>query len=247
MTEQKYYNTPSYHHTSPTGSRRAKVEQKKLMNQTLVFGALSLGILVFFGLVVIPGVIRFFGKSTVNLNSDADVPPQIPLLSAPVQATSSAEIPLKGFNEAGNTIVILNNGSETSREAVKEDGSFSITVRLQEGENRLSAYAVNQSGKESAVTNQYSVELDTTPPKLEIQEPQENQSIQGKKDQNLTVKGTSDPKTRVYLNDRLLFSKEDGSFTSTFRLANGENRLLFKAIDEAGNITEKEILVTFAE
>lgn len=249
MTEHKYYNIPSYQSTPPVGSRRAKVEQKKLLNQTLVLTGLSLVILLLFLFVVIPNVIRFFGsgKGTSSLNSDSDVPPQVPLISAPAPATSSAEIVLKGFNEAGNTVVVLNNTAEVKRDAVKDDGTFTISVPLQEGDNHLTAFAINAKGKESTTTSEYLVKLDVTPPKLDIKEPQDKQAIQGKKNQTLTVKGVSEAGTRIYLNDRLVFSKEDGTFSSTYRLQTGDNTLHFKAIDEAGNTTEKEISVTFAE
>jgi ABC-type uncharacterized transport system auxiliary subunit len=39
----------------------------------------------------------------------------------------------------------------------------------------------------------------------------------------------------------------DGTFTATQRLENGENKVAVKAIDQAGNITEKIVVVNFSE
>ncbi len=249
MTDSKYYNhaTPR-RPTHPVSSRRAKVEEKKMVQQTVVFAvsAVVLGIIFFF--VIIPGVVRFigglYGGATVQ---EDDVLPQVPFISAPLSATSSAHLELNGFSQKDFTIVVVNNGSETTRVQTQEDGSFKAEVTLNEGENKLSAYAVSPKDSESGITQEYTVIFDNTKPKLEISEPKDGASVQGKKDQNITIKGVTDPDTKVYINDRLIFVSDDGNFSTTHRLENGDNGIAFKAIDLAGNITEKKITVKFSE
>jgi hypothetical protein len=238
----------SHPSSSHMGSRRAKVEQKKVFRQTIFFGVLAVAFLIFFGLIVIPNVIRFFGNQGNQATfDDSGLPPQVPLLSSPVTATSSASLNLKGYNEKGNQVVLLQNGQETQRATVEDDGSFSFDTTLSTGDNRFTLYAIDPANKESEVSREYLVVFDNQPPKLEVADLQDKQSVQGKKNQMLSIKGTTDPDTKVTLNDRLVFSKEDGSFTTQQRLENGENTLTFKATDQAGNTTEKKIIVTFSE
>jgi hypothetical protein len=89
--------------------------------------------------------------------------------------------------------------------------------------------------------------FDNEQPQIEINEPTDNQTIQGKKNQNVPVKGKTKPNSKMYLNDRLVFVRDDGTFETTHRLENGGNSLSFKVIDMAGNQTEKVITVNFQE
>jgi hypothetical protein len=246
----KYYNSPQYSQSAPKmTSRRAKVEQSKLLKQSVLFGVLAVVLLIVGGFVIIPAFIRFVGgfSKPVQTTSDDGVPIQIPIVQTPLAATSSATLALTGFHQKGYEIVVVNNGRETARVKTQDDGSFATDVTLESGENRLTAYAVNEQKKESGVSAEYLVLFDNEPPKLEITEPTDGQSIEGKKNQNLTIKGTTDPKVKMQLNDRLFFIRTDGTFETTFRLNNGENTLTIKATDEAGNTTEKVVKVNFRE
>lgn len=249
MTDSKYYNHANTRRPSQAvSSRRAKVEEKKMVQQTVVFAvsAVVLGIIFFF--VVIPGVVRFigglYGGPTIQ---EDDVIPQVPLISAPLSATSSAELVLNGFSQKDMTIVIVNNGSEATRIHTEEDGSFKAEVTLQEGENKLAAYAIGAKDKESAISQEYAILFDNKKPKLEISEPKEGTSVQGNTNRNITIKGTTDPDTKVYINDRLIFVNDDGTFSTTHRLDVGDNGIAFKAIDQAGNQTETKVTVKFSE
>jgi hypothetical protein len=127
-----------------------------------------------------------------------------------------------------------------------DSGNFSTEVTLEKGENRFSAYAKNGE-LESEVSQQFLTIFDNEQPQIEINEPTDNQTIQGKKNQNVPVKGKTKPNSKMYLNDRLVFVRDDGTFETTHRLENGGNSLSFKVIDMAGNQTEKVITVNFQE
>jgi bacillopeptidase F len=247
MQNTPYYNTMS--NSQHISSRRAKVEQKKLMRQTVGFGVLALVCLAFFGFIVIPGVIRWVGGlgGTAQLTTDTDVAPQVPVIETPFEATSSAKLTLNGFNQKGNQVAILDNTEEVQRVSTNDDGSFHADLTLQKGENKISAFAINSAGKESSTSTEFTVMYSNEPPKLEVTEPTDHQAVQGKKNQNVTFKGTTDPKTKVYINDRLIFVGSDGSFSATQRLENGENKVSVKSIDQAGNVTEKVVTVNFSE
>jgi hypothetical protein len=53
----------------------------------------------------------------------------------------------------------------------------------------------------------------------------------------------TDAHTKVYVNERLVFSGVDGTFSSSVSLQDNKNDLKILAIDEAGNRTEQLITV----
>ncbi len=232
--------------TQYASSRRAKLEQKQLTRQLVIFIGLTVGVIVVFIFVVIPTLIRILASLSGNLPTAADdVPVQIPFVSAPVPATSSASIKLSGFSQKGYTVAIVDNGQPPVKQLASDDGSFQVDVNLEKGDNKIIVFAIDQNNKESAPTSEMSIIFDDEKPLLEVTKPTENQSMQGKQNQALTVEGKSDPNTKVYINGRLVFVKEDGAFSSIVQLQEGDNTLDIKAVDQAGNTTEKQIKVTF--
>jgi hypothetical protein len=225
------------------------VEQKKLLRQTVLFLGIAvvLGILVV--VVIVPGVIRILGGAGGGVATQTeDLPPlQAPVISAPIPATFSASIKLSGYAEKGATVVLLQNTQEANRTTAQDNGAFQFDVQLQKGDNALSAYAQSSADRQSPVSQEFKVIMDDEQPALEIETPTDKQVIEGKKNQSLTIKGKTDPNTKVTVNDRLAFTQADGTFSTTFFLNSGDNNLSIKAIDQAGNVTEKPLLVTFHE
>jgi hypothetical protein len=248
MVESKYYTSKTVRSTRST-SRRAKVEQSKLVKQTAIFAAAAIVLSLLSFLVIIPGVLRYIGGQNGGGNSagnDTTLPPQTPILSAPVPATFSASISLTGYTSNKANVVILRNGEEYKTVPADDQGKFVADVELEKGTNTLSSYAKNDQA-ESSKSQEYTTIMDNEPPKLEVTQPTDNQSIQGKKNQSTTVQGSTDPQTKLYLNDRLMLVHDDGNFSFSYYLSSGTNTLTFKAIDEAGNVTEKKLTVNFSE
>lgn len=229
-------------------SRRAKNIESKLLKQIAVVGIITVVLAAAFILVVIPNVIKLMANSggSITTTQDTSIPPQTPLIAAPVDATKSAQLSFTGFTQKGNLVVVLDNGSELKRGVANDDGSFHLDLELQQGENSLTAYAINAAQKESATSQAYVVSFDSEPPKLDISDPQDNATINGSKNQQLSVKGVTDPGSRVSLNDGVVFVKSDGSFIATFQLNNGDNAIDMKAVDPAGNINEKKLTIHFS-
>jgi hypothetical protein len=234
--------------THIVSSRLAKREQKKLSQQIIMFLVGAVAIVLLFWFVILPATIRFVASlgGSENTGGDDTLPPQVPIFSAPLTATSSAKIILSGFGEAGSELVILQGGTEKTRVTVGEDGSFGLTMQLEPGENVLSGYSIDKTGNESAESKRYTVKFDDEPPELEITEPVDGANITLRKNQLTTIKGTTEENAKIELNGRLVYASADGSFSTTYQLNEGDNQLLFKAIDEAGNTTEKTIKVTFS-
>lgn len=230
-------------------SRLAKHQQRKMTQQTLFIIVLALIVLVMFVFAVVPGLIRltglFFDSSSVSFESSDTIPPRAPTISAPVSATHSASLVVEGFSEPESDVVLVLNGDESDRQTAEEDGKFSFDIGLSEEENKLVFYAVDAAGNESPVSKTFTIVRDTTPPDIIVDSPQDGQRIELRKNQAITVSGSTEPRAKVYLNDRLLFAKSDGSFSSTYQLNEGDNELRFKAVDDAGNEAETVMSVHF--
>lgn len=220
-------------------SRLVKKERNKLLKQTLVFTGIGLVVVSIFLFLILPNFIKilnmFFGGGVVA-QQDETVILQTPVLAAPVTATKSAELKVDGVGQANTQVVIVVNGQQNPPISTKDDGSFSTTATLTDGDNRISAFTQDDKGHESKTSKEFSVQLDTAAPELTVDNPQDNQEFNNKQ-KIITVSGKTEPNTKIYLNDRFFLPKMDGSFSTTYSLGDGDNTLTIKAVDEAGNET----------
>lgn len=63
--------------------------------------------------------------------------------------------------------------------------------------------------------------------------------------QNVTVKGKTAANAEVYIDDKELKADAGGNFTTTVTLEEGDNVIVVTAVDENGNVAEKEINVEY--
>lgn len=230
-------------------SRLIKKQEKEMRKQTIFFIFLSIALLVFFIFIIVPNLIRlffnFFGDEQTNIFED-DLPPTAPILfEAPPEATFSAQILLEGYADPDAKVVFILNGEQVEEKEVNDEGEFSQEVLLEEGLNQLSIYTVNKLGTESLQTRNYDVVFDNEPPIITVIEPESDSVIELKRNRSTRVSGETEPLSKVYLNDRLILVDEEGQFSSTHYLDEGENVLRFVAVDRAGNQSELEIEVEF--
>jgi bacillopeptidase F len=228
----------------PAPSRRAVLEQSKLLKQVWLLAGLLLCVFVLCFAIIIPLVLRIGAKPDL-MPTQVAKPLRTPVLNAPLTATSSATIALTGFAEPNVQIIVLNSGTQAGEGSTDESGNFSVELTLMTGENELNVKAM-RDGAESNISQSYTIEFDDEPPSLEINA-SEKQTVEGKKNQLFGISGKSDVGARVTLNDRFLTVKSDGSFSTTYQLGNGDNTLTIRAVDRAGNKTEKVVIVTYHE
>lgn len=230
-------------------SRLARHEQRKLLRQSFILVLLAIVLVLGFIFVILPQSVRIIGSITggtiTSFEPDDTLAPQIPIFDAPPLATPSGSLSLSGAGEPQSTIVLVVNGSERDRTTAGDDGRFSFNVELDEGNNSVNAYAIDQSENESVTGQTFVIVRDGQPPKLEITEPQQNQTIELRRNQLTTIKGNSDPLARITVNGRLVLANKDGAFSTTYQLQEGENKLMIEAEDQAGNRTTQELIVTF--
>lgn len=235
-------------HPTRVSSRLARKEQKKLSRQTFGMIFLSVLILLFFIFVLLPGGVRLFFSfldSNTGLDPQDTIPPQVPILSSPIEATYSASLKLTGYAEPKSKVILILDGQKQDEFVVSDDGNFEYDFSLRDGENTFSLYSLDEAENASPNTRSYTVVLDKDAPIIDVESPKNDSVVESKKNQSMSVIGKTEPGAKIYLNDRLLSVKSDGVFTGTYNLIDGENLLKFKAVDRAGNQTETDLKVTF--
>lgn len=232
--------------TQRVSSRLAKKERKKLLRQTVFFGGVAVIIVMTFIFVIVPGFLAIVDRllGTNPFQEEDSFPPQVPIIAPPVSATNSASLKLTGYGEAESEVTLVLNGFKSGSVVISEDGTFELNLNLEEGENTIELYSTDAAGNESNTTKTYVTTLDTENPELVIEQPEDGATLVGTTNQNYEIKGTTQPGSKVYINERLVLPNSDGEFSHRFRLAEGENKLEIRSVDQAGNETQQEITVT---
>jgi len=231
-------------------SRLSKFQQRKVLVQSLVLLFFSIAFLVLFIFIILPltaRIVELIPSKTSTPQTDANkgIPPQTPALLPILSATNSAQLSISGYGEAETTMTLYDNGTRVQEVKAGASGQFSFTdFTISDGDNEIIVSSRNSAGTEARSTP-HTITLDTTPPTLVIQQPTDGSTVTIKRDQVVAIKGQTDPKTKVFLNDKFLFIDARGNFTGTFQLAEGDNALNFHLIDQAGNVTDKSMKVSF--
>ncbi len=184
-------------------------------------------------------------KSTQPVEKNDTTPPGPPRIDPIEQETNKQAIQITGTSEAGVTVTLsLNNKTD---EAVSgSDGTFSFKVNLIKGENIIFATAKDSSGNESQKAPLISIIYDNEPPTLEISRPSDGAVFFGSRERQITLQARTESGANVTINERIIAVDQDGKFTFTTTLSEGDNSFNVKATDKAGNLTEKTISVKFS-
>lgn len=233
-------------------SRLTRKEGRRYTRQSIMFIFLTVLLLVALLFWGIPALIRlaiFLGdlrSSSQPVSGEDLLPPSPPILQPLPESTSSAILLVDGFAEEGTTVTLNLNGIQILEVVAGNEGDFLFSrVDLVEGENRIEAYATDQSGNRSQPSTPYLIDLDTTPPSLTVDEPQDGKVFIGSREQLIRVSGKADPEMTIEVNGSFLILAHDGSFSTTLRLTSGDNQIRIVARDRAGNQTQESRTVTF--
>ena len=141
-----------------------------MVRQTILIVVTAIALLAAFILFIAPQFVRladkFFNGVGVIGESQDQVPPQTPILAAPVSATNSASLPISGVGEIDSQAVLVVNGERMGDVEINDHGEFKFEIFLTEGENALAVFSVDEAGNESVQTREYSVVLDTQAPDI---------------------------------------------------------------------------------
>jgi len=230
-----------------TQSRLVRKEHKQLVRQTLWSVVIGLILILAFVFLVIPNSVRLLGLllDTSIVEQTDQIPPQVPVISQSEKFTNQTPFLVKGFGEPESQIIFVINGERSEPVIVGEESTFEASIPLTEGDNSFTAFSIDSAGNESKETKSYQVTLDTELPTLTLDNLADGQQIMGRDNQQLVIRGLTDPQARVYINDRPVLADFEGAFSSTYRLNEGDNKLLLKVIDRAGNEGQMELTIKF--
>jgi parallel beta-helix repeat protein len=158
-------------------------------------------------------------------NLTIDVPPAGLLLNR-------TRLVVRGATEPGAYVIV--NGVPA---LVNPDGSFESELELSEGPNNLTVYSADQY-RNFAWANR-TIVVDTLPPAIAVLSPL-NGSLTNRP--RLTVAGQSEDGAAVLL-DGVSLPADHGNFTASVNLTEGPNRLVFWAVDAAGNRNSTALIV----
>jgi len=180
------------------------------------------------------------------VDKNDNIPPAPPNVWAEYTATNSAQISVYGYGEAEATVTLTLNKNKTGEVITGQDGTFVFdNVSLKEGENDINAVATDQANNTSHPSDTFKVWFYSKPPKLEISQPTDNQKFSGT-DNKVEIKGQTGPENKVIINGRMAVVRDDGLFIFSLSLVSGDNTLVIKATDIAGNISQKELIVSYS-
>jgi hypothetical protein len=231
----------------------AKIEESKNVRTATFLTVGSVLMIVAAIFLGVPFLIRlavFWGdaKSAKGGIDKTDlIPPPPPQIITSFDATNSSVQNIYGTAEPGSTVYLTNNTKSVGSVTAKDDGTFTInSVTLTEGNNELSAVAVDNAGNRSQVSAKTSIVYSTKLPEMTIDTPLDRQQITGKSS-TIELKGSVGAGViKLTVNDRYVILGEDRKFVTTYNLNVGDNTLVFVASDRAANQVRKELVVTFS-
>ncbi|NOQ54895.1 MAG: hypothetical protein GQ558_09875, partial [Thermoplasmata archaeon] len=142
--------------------------------------------------------------------------------------TSDTEVFVEGSvsNEDLDATIYVNG------ERIKQEGRFTTTVVLEEGENRIEVLAVDPIGRESVTVIR--VIRDTQPPMIAMTSPRTTEMMT--RDGRILISGSAETATYIAINQRQKTIADDGSFDIDYELEAGPNTLELEVRDKAGNV-----------
>ncbi len=235
-----------------TYSRLARRQEKQNLRRAFLYILLAiiiLGTTLFLGIPVLIRVAVFFAEirgSSLPIEQTDVLPPPPPQINLLPEATDNQSIEISGSAEAGATVEIYLNDKKITAVVSNNDSEFlTEKLRLEEGRNSLYAIAIDKAGNQSSSSQKQYIWFDNQPPELTINSPEDRASFYGDQEKSVTIQGKTESGVSLTLNDRLIIVNDEGDFSTTYSLNQGENQLKFVARDRAGNKTETEITLIY--
>ena len=168
-----------------------------------------------------------------------------PVLNIPFEATNSSEINIRGFGSPGSKVKIFVDDQEKSEVKVSENGSFKTpNLTLSLGINNIYGTTIDGKGNESLASKTLRLSYIFEKPGLTVDTPEDNKTIQGG-DKKVQVSGKTAPGVKVLINDSQVIVDKEGRFKSELLINDGDNSVIIKALDVAGNFTELQRRVVY--
>jgi len=219
-------------------TRRAQIEENKARRNLFLalFVTITLGILflIFAMPLLFRVVVQFSQRGNDNTAAGDTFPPQRPVFQPPEEFEKTKDFTLTGYTEAGAKVELVIDGQVVSTTEADQDGAFSFTTSMEEGEHDLLVAATDDAGNTSQSSN-YPVTIDVTTPSLSIDSPENNATFTVRSEQVVSIIGMLSEPGEVRVNGSRTTTNEDGEFTARLSLAEGENTVVVIGVDDAGN------------
>ncbi|MCK5254291.1 MAG: hypothetical protein KAQ96_15140, partial [Thermoplasmata archaeon] len=180
-------------------------------------------------LLAIESTDRAGNTNVTYLHVTLDDEPPIFIVKTPTDGTltSNTEVMVEGSvsNEDLDATIYVNG------ERITQEGRFTTTVVLEEGENRIEVRAIDPNGRESVMVIR--VTRDTQPPILALTSPTSQETTT--RERSIHITGIAETATQLFINQRPRAISDDGSFDIEYELEAGPNTLELEVRDAAGN------------
>lgn len=231
-------------------SRLERVQTQQQSKSAAKFIVLSILLVAFLAFLGVPLIVKVV-ELVSSVNNDTPIvdvndktPPAPPRLFNIAQFTKEDSTRIEGNTEAGATVTIHIN-TEQKETVADASGNFSTRVDLNKGENTIYAVSTDTNNNQSNESQHYAIIFDNEPPKIDISKPTDGQQFNGSRERQITVEGVTDVGAQMTINGRVVIVGSDGKFTFPASLGEGENNFNMKSIDQAGNLTERDLKVTY--
>ncbi len=187
----------------------------------------------------------FRGKQASYSDKDT-VAPITPYLNPISEATKDDQINITGQSETGVKITLYVNGAKSQETVADGEGQFSFAnIPVTEVDQDFYVIAIDEAGNQSKPSAPYKTRKDITPPEFSVNTPEKDGTTFKSTGRTYQVAGTTEPGTSITINEQFALVLQTGEFTANVRLEEGNNKLVFKALDKAGNETVKEYNVKY--
>ena len=157
-------------------------------------------------------------------------------------ATNSAQFVISGSTTNYDKVEYYINDEKVDSTPI-QSGNFSKVIGdLHKGKNSVHVNAITSDRKHVKKSDTFLITFKTDKPKLDISSPSDN-SKTDKPD--ITVSGSTDKDVTIQINDSPTVVDANGGFSQSLTLKEGDNKIVVKATDDAGNVEEKDITVNY--
>lgn len=214
----------------------------------IVYIVLAIGIILAMITWGVPVMARLAGMlitQDTGVGGVEELSPTPPVLSDVPEATTSARVAIGGFAQPGVEVVLLVDGLEYDKVLTDDAGVFEFdNVEIAEGDNQVSAYTISNRGKESELSRAYAIKVDRTAPELTLSSPADGEVFRGQTQRIATFQGlVSEEGTRVLVGERVAIVSTDSSFELAYQLVEGDQEVVVKVVDKAGNETARTVML----
>ena len=231
-------------------SRLAEQQKKQFTTKIIIVILVLVAVVILIftvGLKILLNTSVFVAKLSEKsqsplLNKNQNFIGDVDIVNIPT-ATNSSRIIVEGGVVNFNQIEFYLNGDLVKETSLLTSDNFSDEIGdLAIGENEVYIIGKSKEENEEKKSKVYTVFYKSEKPRLEVSEPQDGLKTVK---QELEIKGLTDKETYIKVNDLPVVVDAQGTFQTTVKLNEGENKIFIKAQDVAGNSEEKTLTVIY--